>query len=301
MGLSRVPDLDSLELLLQVAATGSLGRAAAAHGLSQPAVTARIRGMERLVGFPLVHRGARGSTLTPAGALLADWARDVLHAATVLDAGIASLRSDREARLRVAASLTIAEHLLPRWLVRLATERPDTAVSLAAMNSVEVGHTVLHGDAELGFVEGPQVATGLSAQVVARDRLVVVVPPTHPWVRRRRPIDAAELAGTRLVQREPTSGTRAALTAALSAYGPMATPLLELSTTSALRLAVASGAGPAVLSGLAVGDDLAAGRLVEVPVQGVDLTRRLRAVWPEGQHVSGPARDLLRIATAGRR
>ncbi|GAB3138066.1 LysR family transcriptional regulator [Micromonospora sonneratiae] len=300
MGLSRVPDLDSLELLLKVASTGSLGRAAVAHGLSQPAVTARIRGMERLVGFPLVRRGPRGSTLTPAGALLADWARDVLQAAATLDAGISSLRSERHARIRVAASLTVAEHLLPRWLVRLAAERPDTAVSLAAMNSAEVVAAVLRGDAELGFVEGPAVAAGLATRVVARDRLVVVVPPGHPWGRRRRPIDAAELAATRLVQREPASGTRAALTVALSAYGPMAAPLLELSTTSAVRSAVTAGAGPAVLSVLAVGDDLAAGRLVEVPVAGVDLTRLLRAVWPEGQHVSGPARDLLRIAGTAR-
>lgn len=92
MNLTRVPDLDSLELLLQVAATGSLGRAGVAHGLSQPAVTARIRGMERLVGLPLVQRSARGSTLTADGALLADWARDVLHAAAILNAG--SLRCE---------------------------------------------------------------------------------------------------------------------------------------------------------------------------------------------------------------
>ncbi len=100
--LSRVPDLDSLELLLQVAATGSFGRAAAAHGISQPAVSARIAGMETLVGFPLVQRTARGSTLTPQGALLADRARDVLHAASGLAAGIASLRADRNARLRAS-------------------------------------------------------------------------------------------------------------------------------------------------------------------------------------------------------
>jgi molybdate transport repressor ModE-like protein len=301
MGLERVPDLDSLELLLQVASTGSLGQAAAAHGLSQPAVSARVQGMERLVGFPLLERSARGSSLTPAGALVADWARDVLHAASVLEAGIGSLRADRDGRLRVAASLTVAEHLLPRWLVRLAADRPETAVSLDAMNSAEVARAVLAGHAELGFVEGPQVPSGLDAQVVARDRLVVVVPPGHPWGRRRRPLDAAELAATRLVQREPTSGTRTALEAALTPFGPMAAPLLELSTTSAVRSAAAAGAGPAVLSDLAVGDDVAAGRLVQVAVRGADLTRLLRAVWPDGQRPAGPARDLLHIAAQARR
>ena len=70
MGLDRVPDLDTLALLLQVAETGSLGRAAQLHGLSQPAVSARVQRIERLVGFPVVTRSARGSQLTRQGALL---------------------------------------------------------------------------------------------------------------------------------------------------------------------------------------------------------------------------------------
>ena len=296
MGLERVPDLDSLELLIAVATTGSLGRAAALRGISQPAVSGRILRMEQVVGVPLVHRTPRGSSLTPAGGLLADWGRDVLAAAAVLDAGITSLRGGRDGRLRVAASLTVAEHLLPRWLVQLAAEHPETAVTLDAVNSAEVTRQVRDGEAGLGFVEGPRRPQGLDGQVVASDELLVVVASTHPWARRRRPLVAAELARTRLVHREPTSGTRAALEAALAAHLPLATPVLELSSTSAVRSAVSAGAGPAVLSSLAVQDDLAAGRLVAIAVEGVDLRRSLRAVWAAGQRPAGPARDLLAIA-----
>lgn len=295
--LARVPDLDSLALLLQVGASGSLGRAGIRHGISQPAVSARIRRMEALVGVPLVERTARGSTLTANGVLLAGWARSVIEAAEVLDAGITSLRDAGEQRLRVAASMTVAEYLLPRWLVRLAADRPKTAVSLSAMNSAQVEQAVLSGSADLGFVEGPAVADGLDHEVVARDRLVVVVAPGHPWARRRR-VGAADLAATRLVQREPSSGTRTSLEAALAGYPALATPLLELSTSGAVRSAAAAGAGPAVLSRLAIGDEVGRGRLVEVRTDGVDLTRSLRAVWPAGQRPGGPARDLLRIAAS---
>lgn len=297
MTLSHVPDLDSLELLIRVAATGSLGQAAVEHGISQPAVSARVKGMERLVGFPLVVRSARGSTLTAEGALLAGWAGEVLHAADILEAGITSLRQDRRGRLRVAASLTVAEYLLPRWLVRLSSSHPDTAVRLAAMNSADVAAALIKGSADLGFVEGPRVPAGLDSQVVGRDRLVVVVPPGHPWSRLRRPLEPATLAHTRLVQREPLSGTRTALELVLQPWAPLATPLLELSSTSAVRGAVAAGAGPAVLSDLAVRDDVAAGRVVVVPVRELDLSRSLRAVWPRGQRPTGSARDLLVIAT----
>lgn len=290
-----VPDLDSLQLLLDVAETGSLGRAGRKHGISQPAASGRIRSMERLVGFPLLTRSARGSSLTPGGALVAEWARAVLDAAEALQAGIGSLRSERVGRLRVAASLTVAEHLLPGWLVRLAATHPETAVSLTATNSTEVAASVVAGTADVGFVEGPDLPNGLEERLVARDRLVLVVPPGHPWCRRRSPVDAADLAATRLVQREPTSGTRISLERALHEFAPLARPLLELSTSTAVRSAVAAGAGPAVLSDLAVRDDVAAGRLVQVAVRGVDLTRRLRAIWPAGGRLPTAAADLLRL------
>lgn len=293
----RVPDLDSLALLLEIASTGSVGKAAQAHGISQPAASARLRTMERLIGLPLVERGTRGSALTPAGRLVAGWAHDVLRAAEALDTGVTSLRGDRESKLRVAASMTIAEHLLPGWLVRQAAADADTRVSLAAMNSADVAAAVLGGTAELGFVEGPTVPPGLDHQVLRRDRLLVVVPPGHPWTRRRQPVDGAELAGTRLVHREALSGTRLALEAALHRWRPLAPPLLELSSTTAVRAAVAAAAGPAVLSELAVAEDIASGRLAEIPTTGVRLTRTLRAVWPSGQRPNGPARNLLAIAT----
>ena len=195
----------------------------------------------------------------------------------------------------------MAEHLLPRWLVRLAAEHPQTTVSLDAVNTAEVVRQVLAGDVQLGFVEGPGLPEGLDGQVVGRDELLLVVPVGHPWTRRSRRVTASELAATRLVQREPTSGTRTALESALGDHAPLAPPLLELSSTSAVRSAVLAGAGPAVLSSLAVSEDLSARRLVRVGVSGVDLSRSLRAVWPVGQRLSGPARDLLAIAQrAGR-
>lgn len=296
MALHRVPDLDTLALLLEVAETGSLSRAGAARGLSQPAVSARVRGLERLVGFPVLTRSARGSRLTPEGALLAEWGRVVLDAAGVLEAGIASLRGDRAARLRVAASLTVAEHLLPGWLVVLAATHPDTAVSLTAGNSEAAACAVLAGDADLGFIEGPDLPAGLSTQTVGSDRLVAVVAPGHPWARRRSPVQAEELAGTRLVQREPGSGTRTALERALAAFGDLAQPILQLSTSSGVRSAVMAGAGPAVLSHLAVRDDVEAGRLVVVPVHGANLDRVLRAIWLSAQRPTDAAADLLHLA-----
>nr|BFD85804.1 LysR family transcriptional regulator [Streptomyces sp. Xyl84] len=288
----RVPDLGALELLLAVARLGSLGGAARDLGITQPAASSRIRSMERQLGLALVDRSPRGSRLTDAGALVTDWARRVVEAAEAFDAGAQALRDRRDSRLRVAASMTIAEYLLPGWLIALRTRRPDTAVSLLAGNSAMVAERLLTGEADLGFVEGLSVPAGLDSVVIAHDRLIVVTAPAHPWASRRRPLEAAELAATPLILRETGSGTRQVLDAAL---GGLARPLIELSSTTAVKAAAVSGAGPAVLSELAVGDELSLRRLVTVPVEGVALRRDLRAVWPTGHRPTGPARDLLSL------
>ncbi|AZM45080.1 LysR family transcriptional regulator [Streptomyces sp. WAC 06738] len=297
----RVPDLAALELLLAVARLGSLGRAAKAVGVSQPAASARIRSMERQLGVALVHRSPAGSRLTEAGGVVTEWARRVVEAAEAFDAGAAALRTRRDSRLRVAASLTVAEYLLPGWLVALRAARPETAVSLQAGNSVAVAAQVRSGAADLGFVEGPGVPSGLDGAVIGHDRLLVVVAPSHPWARRRRGLPPGELAGAALVLREQGSGTRQVLDEALRPYGGLGTPLLELASTTAVKSAAVTGAGPAVLSELAVADEVATRRLVAVAVTGLPLTRALRAVWPRGQRPTGPARDLLSLTRRGER
>src|ERR1700758_4112451 len=139
MSLSdRVSDLMPFDLLLSVARLGSLGLAAAEHGISQPAASTRIRRVERQLGLSLIERSPRGSRLTPDGELVAGWAQAAIDAAAAVDAGVPSLRTRSDAVLRVAASMTVAEYLLPGWLTVLRARAPETAVALTAGNSAGV-------------------------------------------------------------------------------------------------------------------------------------------------------------------
>jgi molybdate transport repressor ModE-like protein len=308
----RMPDLASLELLLAVASRGSLSAAGRDLGLSQQAASARLVSLEAQTGVRLVTRSTRGSSLTASGAVAAQWADRLLQVAHEVDAGLASLRETTRSRVKVSASLTIAEQLLPGWLVSLqaaARRRGETPVEvvLTATNSHQVLDLVRSGDAELGFIEAPGVPRGLRSRVVAHDELVLVVLPRHRWARRGSPVTAGELCRTPLVTREPGSGTRDYLTAALrNLLGPGAAeapPALELATSASVRAAVLAGSAPAVLSRLAVSDDIATGRLRVVPVDGLDLRRDLRAVWAGGRTPpAGALRDLLaHIGTVTRR
>lgn len=279
--LHHYPQIDDLLVLIQTAESGSLSAAARELGLAQPNASRALRRLERRLGVRLFTRGARGSVPTSAGALVIDWAREVIEANRQLLLATAALSQPASAPLRVAASQTIAEELLPGWLTALRRAQPDVEISLAVANSTEVGRLV--GDGVLGFIESPELpgtlSAGASSRTVAADRLVVVVSPDHEWARRTRPVSFAEFIATPLVVRELGSGTRVSLEQAVAGRGQLAAPALELASNAAVRVAVAAGAGPAALSELAVRSAVSSGVLRAVMVDGLEIERPLRAVW----------------------
>lgn len=286
----RTP-LGALELLVAVDRHGSLSAAARALDMAQPSASTGLRRLERQTGLALVTRATTGTRLTPAGRALVDRARDVLAASDAFDREAAALREEHGGRVAVAASLSVAEYLVPGWLA----SRPGDAalVDLVVANSRDVTDAVLHGRADLGFIEGPDVDPGLEARAVGTDELVVVVAPGHPWARRRRPVTAAELSTSSLAVREPGSGTRAVLERALASAGhPLHGTPAQVGSTSAVKNVVRGGTAAGVLSMLTVVDELGRGALLRVPVDGVDLRRTLRMVWARGRRPSGASLDL---------
>ncbi len=299
----RYPPVLDLAVLVAVAEHGGVGAGARALGMAQPNASRALRRLERALRLTLLERGARGSALTREGALVVDWARRVLEANQRLVVGAAAIGRQTGSSLRVAASQTIAEELLPRWLAALRLEHPEVEVSLSVGNSFEVGAR-LNAGGVLGFVESPQLPKSLTVAVESRrvsaDRLVVVVAPGHEWARRTRPVALDEFVRTRLVVREPGSGTRVTLEQALGDL-TLAPPALELASNAAVRVAVAAGAGPAVLSEHAVQSAVRAGELHAVMVEGLLVERPLRAIWTAEPGLSPVARRLVDLAVASER
>jgi DNA-binding transcriptional LysR family regulator len=309
-----VHDVGALRALREVGRQGSIAAAAVVLGVSQQALSARMRTLERSMGIALLARTPAGSHLTEQGSLVVGWAEDVLDAADRLEAGLRSIRSGVSHRLAVAASQTIAEHLVPHWLVELrgleqagtgqAGGSPPTVVELTVANSTGVIDLVRDVKARLGFIETPHLPAGLVTAHLRDDEMLVVAAPGHPWARRSRPVSLAEIAATPLVMREAGSGTRDTLTDHLAAQDPPLRPrvAMELGTSAAVRSAIAAGVGPGVLSRLAVRDDLVLGRLVAIEVAGPPLTRQLTAVWrPDLDPLTPEGARLLAVAKGAAR
>ncbi|BDH57420.1 LysR substrate-binding domain-containing protein [Tsukamurella sp. PLM1] len=256
-----------------------------------------MRHLERQLRLDLLDRRTRGAELTPEGAAVTEWARTVVNAMSALQTGADALRSDHT--VRIACSQTIAEYLMPAWLARLR-DHTDEPVHLSVGNTAAVFAEVRGHVADLGFVEGPTVPSDLAARTVRTDRMLLVVAPGHRLTRRRedRPVTAEELAALPLVTREPGAGTRDAFEGALARAGlrPPADSV-ALGTNAAVKIMVAAGDRAAVLSELAVAAELHDGRLVEVPTDGIDLHRRLRAVRRKDAAPRDVVETLLAVAS----
>lgn len=273
-----------------------MSQGAAALGISQPSASARIRRLESVLGVRLFDRSPGGVVVTEAGAVAISWAERVLDAVEQLMAGTDALRRGKTRPFRIAASLTIAEHLLPSWLASFASDHPDVDVELEVVNSRGVTERLRNRTASLGFVEGPQPPRGLHCRQVARDELLVVVGRSHRWAKQDTVLCPADVAQEQLVLRERGSGTREMFEQALAAVGMQpAAPFLELASTSAIKATIAGGRAAAVLSDLAVDAELRTGALHRVPVTGLDLRRALRAVWSGRMPPASPAALLLRL------
>ncbi len=210
-----VHDLGALRALREVGRQGSIAAAAAVLGVSQQALSARMRTLERAMGVTLLGRTPSGSHLTEPGRLVVGWAEDVLDAADRLEAGLRSVRSGVSHRLAIAASQTIAEHLVPHWLVELrSVERaaagqrsagqrsagqtdgyPPTVVELTVANSTGVLDLVRRREGGARFYRDSAPAVGLGHRAPARRRAAggrrtgpsVGAPPPAAVIRRRSP------------------------------------------------------------------------------------------------------------------
>ncbi|MCJ2067379.1 LysR family transcriptional regulator [Methylobacterium sp. J-030] len=256
--------LDQLRIFVAVAERQHVTRAAEALNIVQSAVSTAIANIEGRHATKLFHRVGRGIELTEAGRVFLVEARAVLARAEAAELVLADLSGLRRGTLALYASQTIASDWLPRHLVAFRRTYPEIAIRLAVGNTTDAADAVRAGQAELGFVEGALDDPTLASTTIARDQLVLVVAPAHPFAGATA-LEPEDLAGADWVLREAGSGTRSAFEAALTEVGLAAAQLwvtLELPSNEAVRAAVEAGGGAAVLSETVVAAALRAGTLV---------------------------------------
>jgi DNA-binding transcriptional LysR family regulator len=258
--------LEQLRVFVAVAERQHVTRAAEALNLAQSAVSAAIAALEARHGAQLFHRVGRGIELTEAGALFLIEARAVLARAESAELVLSELGGLKRGSLCVHASQTIASYWLPRHLVAFRRAHPGVDIRLSIGNTSQVAAAVRGGTANLGFVEGAVDDPMLAAEQIARDQLVIVVGPEHPWAEREG-LAKEDLRDVDWVLREPGSGTRSVFEQALGDFGLSPNDLrvaLELPSNEAVRAAVEAGMGATAISASVAAPSIEAGLLNQV-------------------------------------
>ncbi len=291
-----MPELAELRAFCAAVDLGSLGKAARLLQVSQPALSKRLRNLEGLSGSTLLERSTRGVTPTPAGRRLYPAAQRLLAEAETVEALMEGLDPSR-APVRLAASPTMAEFVLPPLLVELESKHEShLSVELSIANSSAARALVLEGRAELGVVAaGGSGANGgnLCESPFYEDEIVIAVPEGHPWAAGEE-IDPAELVSTRMIMRDPGASSRRVVAEALEALGlSPAPPLAEIGSTPAAISAAASEGAPVFLSTLAL-SGLEDRGLVERRATGLRFERRFVLIHSGEESLPAPARALAR-------
>ena len=259
--------LDQLRIFIAVAERQHVTRAAEALHLTQSAVSSAVHALEESFQVKLFDRVGRGVELSEAGRLFLVEARAVLARADVAKLRLTELGGLKRGTLRMHASQTIASYWLPRHLVAFRRAHPLISLVLIVGNTTEVARAIRDGTSEIGFIEGTIDYPGLLEREIARDQLVIVVGPGHPWTTLSH-LTPADLTGSEWVLREPGSGTRSEFEAALAGLGVPASTLsvtLELPSNEAVRAAVEAGDAATAVSASVAAPALEAGLLHLVP------------------------------------
>jgi len=280
-GRSGWLDLNKLRAFAAVAEHEHFARAAVALTISQPALSAQVRELERYYGMPLFERVGRGVRLTDAGRLAQGYARRVLALAVELDEAMAEVRGLGSGQLRLGASTTIGEYLLPAALGAFRRRYPGVGVVVEIANTLHIADRVRHGELHVGLIGEPLADDALEVEPYRDDALVLIVPPGHPLAGTE--MSARALSAEVLIARERGSATRAVTEQALATAGVRMEIGVELGGTEAVKGAVAAGFGVAFVSACAVSHDLATGRFAQATVNGVDIRRQFQIARRRGR------------------
>jgi DNA-binding transcriptional LysR family regulator len=181
-------------------------------------VSKQIKELEDALGVRLLERSSRGSQLTEAGRILADYAQRLTTLEQDATRAIEEFRGLKRGRLAIGASTTIGAYLLPRALSEFHRSYPDIELKLEIANTREIQRCLMEGTIELGLTEGVIEAEHLDSEVFHQDELVAIAPPGHRLLKKGR-VTARDLCREPFIFREEGSGTRAVVERALEARG----------------------------------------------------------------------------------
>ncbi len=273
-------NLDALKVFLAVAEHGSFSEAGRQLHLSQPAISQIIQGLERHLGAQLFTRQGRTAQLTEGGQMLVPMARELLTSAQRVEQTMLSIQGEIIGEMTIGCSTASGKYLLPGMIARFRRQFPQVRLNVLVTSRDSVINKLLSGDVPLGVSSKQIEHADLEYQDFFTDIVILIVPAEHPWAKFRK-VYPDDLLDEPMILREELAGTREVLIEGLQKHDispDMLNVAMVLGNAEAIEMAVEEGLGIAFVSRLAASRGLELGRVVEVEVEGMQLSRNIYLV-----------------------
>jgi DNA-binding transcriptional LysR family regulator len=288
-------DIKQLRLFCRIVDRRSFSLAAAELHITQPAASQQVRSLERELKTTLLDRSRRTVTPTDSGQVLYRYAHEILDLHQRVCTEIGDLGALVAGTVVIGASTGPGEHVLPGMLTRFKELYPGVTVRLHVDDTQEVVERVLTREFELGAVGAPSRRPDLIVEPLARDEVVLVCRPQHPWAGRAS-VTLAELAREPQVVQQQGAGIRAVVEEHLRDVGlppERLNVVMEMGLMESAKQAAAAGGGVTFLSRRAIGPELEHGLLSAVKVEGLEIRRDFHTVRSRTRVLSRAAEALL--------
>jgi DNA-binding transcriptional LysR family regulator len=278
-------ELTPLRYFQAIARHQHLTRAARELGVTQPALSAMLKKLEKHVGTPLVHRSGRGVALTEPGKAFLAHAEEAIRRAEQAVQIAREMAGLQQGHIRVGAGATATGYLLPRVIGAMRQVHPGLRFYIREAGSAAVAEAVASGELDLGIVTLPVHTTddrAVTTRPLIDDDLRLIVPPGH-GLAGKRSFRWSDLAGQPVVAFEAGSAVRELIDAAALAAGVELTVVMELRSIEAIRAMVAAGIGVGLVSRFAIPASEG------LTCRDSDLKRKLAIIKPAGRRLSPAA------------
>lgn len=264
--------VDTMKVFVTVIEQKNFTRAAEILNISQPNVSLHIRNLENEFGSKLIHRSPKQVQITEAGELLYRHAKQILIHFEEAKREINDLHHVVTGKLRVGASFTIGEYILPKVLAAYAAQFPLVDVQIIISNTEEVIEGVRKNQLDIGLIEGETNVHDIHIDPIMEDEMVVVVPLNHP-LSQMRLIEKDMLQNQIWISREVGSGTRTYMDKFISEWGLKIKRSFVFSSNQGVKEAVKAGLGIALLSRWTVEREIETNGLRSLTLKHKKITR----------------------------
>ena len=286
-------DLAALKVFLAVAHERSFSRAAAKVHRTQPAVSQAVRRLEVELGEQLFDRSSKSGTLTEAGRMLENYGQRLVRLAEETESAVRELRDLRRGRVLIGANEAAVHTLLP-LVSRFRQRYPDITIDVRRVPARQIAVEVQQGSLDFGALTFHPQEPGLLEVPVGSDELVLLVPPSHELAQRRQ-VSMEEVAREPVVAHNDPSPARERVLRLFEEHHVPLNMVIALPSLDGIKRAVELKLGVALLPRRCAITEIASGRLVAVPVQGVSRKRQVTLVCRKA-HRSHAADAFLAVA-----